>query len=403
MISPHVIGEAVHTFLRISASIPRVNVPQTGVGAFRAAIVVGTLFCLGGCGKSNPTAPTPSPTPSTPLPGALAAPSSSTFTGLDFANRGVSVAWRPSVGAESYIVEVGSSSGASDIRIVSVPLTSTTITPGVSSGSLETTLSDLPPGIAYFRFKAVNATGVSAASAERWVEVIDIRNVIESLFFFTGPYSLPTQPRNLASRMLGWASGSTVSVRVPNEWGGEQLNAIERSVEQANASVAGTNFVIERASLTESQYNQQLPLGITILRGPSCVQTDGSAAACSLSQGSPVFRTTQMRFPNSASERPDIIAHEFGHALGLSHTFVTARADGSFGLFQNFRLQHTVMGGTCIDVSTGGSVAPGLYCTGTTPVGLSPVEVEAVRRVYEAGLRPGSTAADFLARGLLVP
>ena len=383
----------------MSAAIPSVNLSQGEQGAFRLAIAIGTLMCLAGCGsQSSPTSPTP--TAPTPSPAALAAPSSSTFTGVDFANRSVSIAWAPSAGAQRYIVEAGILERRQRYQNRDGAPNGDDNNAGRAKRILGSYVGGLPPGIVYLGFKAANATGVSVASPERWVEIVDIRHVIEALFFFTGPFS-PGQPRDLAKRMLGWADGSRVSVRVPNEWGGEQVDAVARTVEQANDVVAGTSFVIERASLTENQYNQLRPAGITILRGPSCVQSDGTTAACALSQGSPFFTTSQLRFPNPAAEQPRTIAHELGHTLGLNHLQVSARIDGSFAFFQNFRIQSPTMGSICLDIA-GGSM-PGLNCGGTTANGLSALELEAIRRVYASGLKPGSTAADFLARGLLVP
>jgi hypothetical protein len=57
------------------------------------------------------------------------------------------------------------------------------------------------------------------------------------------------------------------------------------------------------------------------------------------------------------------------------------------------------MGVMAVRTDDGALVAPGTGGRST----FAAVELEAIRRVYAAGLGPGSTAADFVARGLLKP
>jgi hypothetical protein len=56
------------------------------------------------------------------------------------------------------------------------------------------------------------------------------------------------------------------------------------------------------------------------------------------------------------------------------------------------------MGGMGVSTNNGG-----LYGPNRNLNRFSELELEAVRRVYAAGLRPGSTLADFVARGLIRP
>jgi len=100
----------------------------------------------------------------------------------------------------------------------------------------------------YVRVKSANVAGVSESSPELLIDMPDIGDVIEALFFGTGRYSLGGRQRSPSARMTGWADGTRVSVRVPHAVSGEQFDAVVQAVNDFNA--AGLNLYIERATLT---------------------------------------------------------------------------------------------------------------------------------------------------------
>jgi hypothetical protein len=94
----------------------------------------------------------------------------------------VTLSWAPSPGATSYALEVGSSSGASNLGVFDLG--------GVTSFS-----APVPAGRFYVRVRGVNATGASAPSNELVVQ--------------RGTVQAPGAPRNLTSS----GSGSTVTLQ----------------------------------------------------------------------------------------------------------------------------------------------------------------------------------------------
>jgi predicted phage tail protein len=70
----------------------------------------------------------------------------------------VSLGWRAVAGATSYLVEAGSSRGASNLGVFNV-------------GNTTSLVTGVPPGVYYVRIRAVNGNGVSGPSNEVAVQV----------------------------------------------------------------------------------------------------------------------------------------------------------------------------------------------------------------------------------------
>lgn len=91
-------------------------------------------------------------------------------------------------------------------------------------------------------------------------------------------------------------------------------------------------------------------------------------------------------------------AHELGHSLGLAHLLLRVRISNPLPNSNLFREHKPVMGSII--------VASADDTEGYSPTDVrlfSGLELEAIRRVYAAGLRPGSTLADFVSRDLIKP
>ena len=361
---------------------------RTSLAFFGRAGLLVVLGCLAGCsGKPGATAPTPtSPTAAQTPP---LAPSLIRYTGLSFAQRTISINWAAVSGADRYVIEVGSSSGAADRATLSI-----------SSPTAVATIPDLAPGVVYVRVKAANAAGVSSASSELWVEMVDIRNVIEALFLGSGPFSEGNRPRHSGRTMFGWAPGSRVSVRVPHEVGGEQFDAIAQTINTVNA-VMDVQLFSERATLTSGQYNQLRPSGITIVLREPCPLNVGHTRGCATTSSGPQFSRALIQIPNPA-EQGFVWVHEIAHALGLNHFTLQSQIDASASgsVSSLFGPMEPIMGGVCVRM---GGVGDNLCAGNVSRFGLSEIEVEAIRRVYTSGLRPGSSTADFVSRGLITP
>ena len=349
------------------------------------------VACLTGCSSKSTTSASPT-APTTTSQAVPAAPNVFQFTSVNIAERSVSLGWATVQGAQRYIVEAGSGSGASDLGTLELNAPA-----GVA------TLSAIPPSDAiHIRIKAANSAGVSAPSSELRVELPDMRDITEALFFGSGRFAFDGRavvPRNPAARMRGWAPGSRVSVRVPHQVGGEQLNAVVQTVNDFNAALGGAaTFFIEQATLTLAQYDQLRPSGITIIVGDStCRRADGSSADCSISTPSPVFTSSQIRM-GTVTELRSVWAHELGHSLGLAHLLLRVRINNPLAYTNLFRQQDPVMGSIIV------ANADDTEGYGPTDVTLfSGLELVAIRRVYGAGLRPGATLSDFVSRNLIKP
>jgi hypothetical protein len=98
----------------------------------------------------------------------------------------------------------------------------------------------------------------------------------------------------------------------------------------------------------------------------------------------------------SPVERARTWSHELGHSFGLSHLLLRVHFD-AVPINQVFSRYVPVMGAIAIETERG------LFAPGQASNRLSELELEAIRRVYSSGLRPGSSVADFIARGLITP
>lgn len=375
--------------MRIFVGGPAADRWRRTTGRCAASLIV--MTCLSACGGSEgggSTAPGATPTPAA-APGPVVA---QYFSRLDIAGRALTVGWEPVAGADRYIVEAGSSSGATDLGTLSV-----------SAPAVTATLSDVAPRDAiYARVRAANAAGMSPQllANELRIEMPDMRNVIEGLFLGTGPFSEGTRPRGEAVAMGGWASGSRVNVRVPQGVGGGQYDAVAQGVDDFK-STTGLDFVIERATLTLAEHARERPYGVTFILGEGlCSRTPGAPGdvPCAISDPTPQFATASVRL--NGGDAPRVWTHEFGHAIGLHHMFVRAKVKNQVDLrlYQEYDIR---MGGAHIRTTddngswgVGSARADGRFST---------IELEAIRRVYAAGLRAGSTPSDFVARGLITP
>ena len=299
---------------------------------------------------------------------------------IDIPQRTLSIQWGTATAAERYVIEAGSAPGGTDLTTFSVAAPANTAT-----------WRDVPVrSEIYFRVKAENSRGASAPGPENRAEMPDMKDVIEALFLGTGPYGeFPS-----SSGMSGWRSGSRVTVRVPHEVSGTQFDVLSRAVDDLNAAMGAVSLSIERATLTRAQWDQSRPAGITFLAGQGTC-----GRSCTLNGPAPVY-TSSLVLMESLSENPSTWAHELGHAVGLRHFLFQVHFGQPINVNQVFGPLAPTMGAIVIfGGQNPGGVAPG----GQPNRGFSELELEAVRQVYGAGLRAGSSVADFVARGLVNP
>lgn len=346
------------------------------------------VFSCAACGgkPGSPKADTTSPTaPTAPLPVA-GPPSNLVVFPQQRSSQGSIYEFRwaaPSGSVTSFAVEVGSSTGASDIGVFEAPSSATAYS-----------LTTQHRGAMFVRVRARTAGGLGNPSNELRVE--DQRDVIEALFLSTGALRSPDhQPICQFGSLFpddieGFRRGTTVSALLLNSLPESHKQTAARFFDDLIAATMGSlrvvrNFSDDRAYM-EGVFgrngfrgiNELIVLDVADAR-PFCGslgcgggRLPPGATTAVFQNASVVVQRTDPVFNNSTEA---IIAHELSHAFGLCHI-----ASPIMG-------EYTLMGTSAI--------------AGVTR--LSPAELAAVRSLYGAGLGPGSKRQELVSSGLIGP
>jgi hypothetical protein len=326
------------------------------------------LAVLPACGgDDNPAAPSLNP----PEPTWVMTPAVGSVTYM--------FSWPAQPGATSYRVEIGTSVGASDM-----------LSTEVTAPTLTTTLPANPAVPDYYlRFFSRGPSGESAPKAT-FAPVVDLRAIIEALFFESGPRRVPFAllPLDVVDRdasrfrafgaadvMLGWPPGARVTLLASTALRDEQMQAARDTVDQFNQSVGG----VIRATLTTTADPNPRPRPGTITLAPGdpvAAGCGGNAIGCALRtvEGGVMQEVRLVVTPNS---RGCVTAHEVGHGL---HGFGHINLQGVPGL-------------VAATMSPGGCDLPRL----------TEYENDAIEASYARGMRAGDTRQDFVRAGLVVP
>jgi hypothetical protein len=248
---------------------------------------------------------------------------------------------------------------------------------------------------AYVCVQAVNSAGASACTS-RPIVMPDFRDAVDAMFFSRGQYR--DRSNSIPERDVwnGFPANTSVVVRLSSTLGAEPVAAVRRLVDQINQVLPGIYQIsVEEPGipLENDVLSGRMPQGqVLVVQVPANVVVSTCNGEATVLACAPILRTTptsSVFFSGAALLGPTIddrvVQHEAGHVLlGLAHVFLSPQPIDDFSWWEDL-----VMGTTPLTV------------VGTKVDHFSSLEVEMLRAVYEAGLRPGSSRNDFLARGLV--
>jgi len=275
----------------------------------KRALIIAAALIAAACGSSSPSAPSTGSSSTSAVTGFVVSLQQISLT----ANT-VAFSWT-STGASTYKMMIGTSSGASDAVNVDVTGTSYTWT------------APRTAGIYYARVAAVSGGTTGSASTELPIFTLDMRNMIDALFFAAGPMSqnstINPTPFNSQINAAIWADGISLNVIVTSEAGSTSLSNAQRFVSDYLAATG--NHVTATVSTTATDYKGatlgSLPLNTVVVRVDQVCTTPG-VIACANYGPSPVGTNRSFVNLNTAAGALSV-SHEIGHSFGLSHMAVS--------------------------------------------------------------------------------
>jgi len=266
----------------------------------------------------------------------------------------------------SYKVTIGTGPGLSDVL-------STT----VSTSSYDW-IAPRTANVYYAR--VANASGDTTSAQEVPVFTLDLRNVIDAMYFGGGPMSeTPTvNPGNAPAAVF--ADGVAVTVIVTNEAAPTQTSVVNSFISDY-LSASGNAFPISTTNSVADYKGaalSALPENTVAVRVFGlCTQT--GVIACANYGPTPVGSNRSYVNMNLASTAASLaVGHEIGHSFGIHHVVATSAARAEYAFLMN----------------------PALI----NPDGrLTAVEKNAISAARAGGIRNGWTRNQALAAGLVLP
>jgi hypothetical protein len=322
-------------------------------------VAIALLVLSAGCGSKE----TPfSPTVSTGTSSQLLPPTTFLVTSQQIrqADNVLSFSWVSS--ETSFQLTIGSSSGASDLLST------------VVNGNTFTWTSPRPARTYYARVAAKRGDATSGPSDELTLTIVDVRNMIEAMFFHTGPMS-DANESGASNVALMWPDGTHLTVLVSNQAGASALANAQTFADQYAALTGGA--ITATAAMTSDSMQgvlaQNLPdftIGIRVQSG-FC---SSGALACANYGPSPFGPDSSMI--TLALGNPlnvGATAHEMGHAYGMGHIQTPATGRPEFRFMMNSNSgseQMTDAEKLTVTVARAGGLRPGMARSAAVGLGL---------------------------------
>lgn len=337
---------------------------MTGSGRLRALVLAVALVSAACGGGGGGTATSPSSSSSASVSNFVISSQALSMT----ANT-IVFGWSGT--ASSYKVQVGAASGGSELLNVETTASSYSWT------------APRTANIYYARVVPVSGGQSGTASTELPVFTLDMRNVIDALFFGYGPMS-DANGRAPASSVAIWADGATINLIVTEESGDVSLQAARTFATDYLA--ATSNHIAINISTSSTRYTgvpfpSGIPANTVVIRVDNSICNTAGVIACAyygpLPYGPGNSFVNLNAAPTASTPGGSVaIAHEIGHSFGLHHLKMDSSARPEF----RFLLNPTLV-----------------------TQQLSTVEKDAIAAARAGGMRTGWTRSQALAANLVLP
>lgn len=359
----------------------------------RIAASVLALFAVlaSGCGSSGSGAALLSPSTNTGTStNTLATPTTLLVNSqkVNSTNNEIAMSWTGS--SPTYQLVIGNAPGASNVATIDV------------TGSTYTWLSPRTGGAYYARVSAKNSSGQGAFSDELSMYVVDVRDMVDAMFFHGGVLS--DSPGNATTNPSAgvWADGTRLRVLVSTQSGETSRANAQTFADQYAALVGGqvtatTEMTSDPMQDVGTSVVYPIPLAAFSIGVRVQAGICGSGAlACANFGPEPLGRNKSIvTLVEGGGLNVAATAHEIGHAYGIGHvqTPVAGRPELRFMMRTSLASeQMTDAEKTAISFARAGGIRPGMTRSQALAAGL-------VNVYTAAGATLGYPSLDIIRRG----
>jgi len=274
--------------------------------------------------------------------------------------------------ATSYQVEIGSTSGGSDVATL-------------EAAAPPFTWSGAPVGTFYARVRGKAGGTLGAPTSDVTIASVDARLVIDALIFGNGPLAVAGNAAGpwVQDRMDGWMPGSAVEIRLAQS----VPVYVESLSNQTAAQIGPATRGAVTVSVEAGRFPDPLPdpardeitvsqlTAAQVLEQCRCEKCVGCAWTWHIDS-----RITRSKILLSDMAQSSAVSHEIGHAIGLSHIIVPTGMRPAFAMGFTTDGQYAARG--AVDV-------------------FDPATVKMLETLYGAGFTSGASRRQFEAAGFV--